>query len=181
MSKISLSSDSLTALQRFAANIEQPQSLNGTQYAYDQAFCAWCKENTSFECSLVSFNSSEKPSAKVERRPFIAERENGKELSEIVTASPERLSMFGTAVLTVPEYGKQVTCKLSAATAAAIFGKDKAMLRATVGKITIGGRSGEMWVSFNSPEIPAWDKFIAAATNTVSDPTNVKTSKKSKQ
>jgi len=170
MSNIVFSPESLASLQRFAANIEQPQSIN-SQYAYDQAFCAWCKANPVFTCKLIKFNSTEKPVAKVSRTPFKAIKEGVETISEIVTATPEKLQMFGNAEIEIAEFnsGKTVNIKMSVATAAGIFGMESAQLRATVGKITIGGRSGEMWVSVSSSEVPNWEKFLLAAGTPKSD------------
>ena len=164
MATIMLSSESIEALRKFAANIEQPQS-NNNGYAYDQAFCAWCKDNPVFDCKLEKFSSNEKPTAKVTKMPFRTTTKDGAEIiSDIVTASPEKLQMFGTATISIPEFnsGKSVNLKMSVATAAGIFGLETAKLRATVGEITIGNRKGESWVSVNTSEQPNWEKFLEA-------------------
>lgn len=170
MSNLVFSSEALASLQRFAANIEQPQSIN-SQYAYDQAFCAWCKANPVFSCKLIKFTSNEKPVAKVSRAPFRTERNGVETISEIVSASPERLQMFGTGTIEVPEFnsGKSLNIKMSVATAAAIYGLETAQLRATVGEITLGGRKGEFWLSVSSAEMPNWEKFLLVAGTSKSD------------
>ena len=170
MSNLVFSPESLASLQRFAANIEQPQSINN-QYAYDQAFCQWCKTNPVFSCKLIKFNSTEKPVAKVSRTPFKAIKEGVETISEIVTATPEKLQMFGSAEIEIPEFnlGKTVNIKMSVATAAAIHGLETATLKAITGEITIGNRRGQLWVSVSSSEVPNWEKFLLAAGTPKSD------------
>jgi hypothetical protein len=170
MSNIVFSPEALSALQKFAGNIEQPQSINN-QYAYDQAFCQWCKKNPVFSCKLIKFNSNEKPVAKVTRMPFKTERNGAETIAEIVSATPERLQMFGSAEIEIPEFnsGKSVNLKMSVATAAAIYGAESATLKATTGEITIGTRKNELWVSVSSSETPNWEKFLLAAGTPKSD------------
>ena len=170
MSNLSFSPEALASLQRFAANIEQPQGSN-TQYAYDQAFCAFVKSNPVFTCKLVKFTSNEKPVAKVTRTPFKAEKNGTETIAEIVTATPERLQIFGTATIEVPEFnsGKALNIKMSVATAAAIYGVESATLKGTTGEITIGTRKNELWVSVSSSEVPNWEKFLLAAGTPKSD------------
>lgn len=170
MSNVNFSPEALASLQRFAANIEQPAAINN-QYAYDQAFCRWCKENSMFSCKLEKFTSNEKPVAKVNRTPFKTEKNGTETISEIVSASPERLQMFGHAVISVPEFngGKPVTVKMSVATAAAIYGSESAQIKAVTGEITIGNRKNDLWVSLSSPENPNWEKFLTAAGTSKAD------------
>lgn len=169
---LSISTEALSALQKFHAGIEQPNALASNSYEYDQAFIAWAKNNPVFTCKLESFSSNEQPQAKIEKKPFEVKTETGKEVENILSASPTKLTMFGTAVISIPEYnsGKTVSLKMSVATAAAIFGADSAELHASFGEITRGNRAKQWWVSVRSTSAPNWQKFLTALAPKVGEP-----------
>lgn len=170
---MNFSPEAIQAIQKFGNSIEQPQSINSSSFNHDQAFIAWLGNRAEFECNgITEFLCSEVPTAKISRTPFAVKGNDGERVEYINTASPNKLQMNGTAVLSVPEYGKPVTVRMSVATFAAVYGMEKFNLKTNVGAITIGQKAtrGEKWLSISSSETPNFAKLNLALAPKVGDP-----------
>jgi hypothetical protein len=170
---MNFSPEAIQAIQKFGAAIEQPQSVNSSSFNHDQAFIAWLGNRSEFECSgITEFICSEGPTAKIARTPFAVRTNEGEKVEYINSASPNKLQMNGTAVITVPEYGKPVSVRMSVATFAAVYGMEKFSLKANIGSITIGQKAqrGEKWLSLSSSETPNFTKLSLALAPKVGEP-----------
>ena len=170
---MSFSPEAVAAIQKFGSAIEQPQSINSSSFNHDQAFIAWLGNRAEFDCTVTDFVCNEVPTAKISRTPFAVKGSDGERVEYINTASPTRLQMNGTAIVSVPEYGKAVTIRMSVATFAAVYGMEKFSLKANIGSITIGQKAqrGEKWLSVSSSETPNFAKLNLALAPKVSEPT----------